>query len=109
MSDDKQGQDQLSALFSQRFKDRESTPTEQPVAETAPRKRGRPPKAAQRKTVSFFLLPKLVERLDDAYYQWNAGLSGETRMSRAEFREMVLVKGLEQLGESREEAVRKNE
>ena len=31
MSDDKQGQDQLSTLFSQRFKDRESAPTEQPV------------------------------------------------------------------------------
>ena len=104
MSDDKQGQDQLSALFSQRFKDRESTPTEQPAAEKAPRKRGRPSKAVQRKTVSFFLQPNLAERLDDAYYQWNAALAGETRMSRAEFREMVLEKGLAQLSESREEA-----
>ena len=95
MSEDKQGQDQLSALFSQRFKDRESAPTEQPIAQKAPRKRGRPPKAVQRKTVSFFLLPKVVERLDDAYYQWNAGLSKETRISRAEFREMVLEKGLQ--------------
>ena len=97
MSDDKQGQDQLSALFSQRFKDRESTPTEQPAAEKAPRKRGRPSKAVQRKTISFFLLPKLAERLDDAYYAWNAGLSRETRISRAEFREMVLEKGLQQV------------
>ena len=97
MSDDKQGQDQLSALFSQRFKDRESKPTEQPAAEKAPRKRGRPSKAVQRKTISFFLLPKLAERLDDAYYAWNAGLSRETRISRAEFREMVLEKGLQQV------------
>ena len=37
MSESKQEQDQLSALFSQRFKDRESTPTEQPAAEKAPR------------------------------------------------------------------------
>ena len=101
MSDDKQGQDQLSALFSQRFKDRESAPTEQPVAQKAPRKRGRPPKAVQRKTVSFFLQPKLAERLDDAYYQWNAALAGETRISRAEFREMVLEKGLQQLARAR--------
>ena len=35
--------------------------------------------------------------------QWNAGLSRETRMSRAEFREMVLEKGLEQLEERLEE------
>ena len=97
MSESKQEQDQLSALFSQRFKDRESTPTEQPAAEKAPRKRGRPSKAVQRKTVSFFLQPKLAERLDDVYYQWNAGLSKETRISRAEFREMVLQKGLDRL------------
>ena len=97
MSESKQEQDQLSALFSQRFKDRESTPTEQPAAEKAPRKRGRPRKDVQRKTVSFFLQPKLAERLDDVYYQWNAGLDGETRISRAEFREMVLEKGLDQL------------
>ena len=95
MSEDKQEQDQLSALFSQRFKDRESAPTEQPVAQKVPRKRGRPPKAVQRKTVSFFLLPKVAERLDDAYYAWNAGLSKKTRISRAEFREMVLEKGLQ--------------
>ena len=57
----------------------------------------------QRKTVSFFLLPKVAERLDDAYYAWNAGLARETRMSRAEFREMVLEKGLEQLGKIRED------
>ena len=101
MSNGKQDQDQLSALFSQRFKDRESAPTEQPVAETTPRKRGRPPKAVQRKTVSFFLQPKLADRLDDAYYQWNAGLSKETRISRAEFREMVLEKGLAQLEDIR--------
>ena len=99
MSESKQEQDQLSALFSQRFKDRESTPTEQPAAEKAPRKRGRPSKAVQRKTVSFFLQPKLAERLDDAYYQWNTGLSKETRISRAEFREMVLEKGLAQLAD----------
>ena len=90
MSDDKQGQDQLSALFSQRFKDRDAAPAEQAVAEKASRKRGRPPKAVQRKTVSFFLLPKLAERLDDAYYAWNAGLSKETRISRAEFRRQVV-------------------
>ena len=65
MSDDKQGQDQLSALFSQRFQDRDEVQREEPVAETAPRKRGRPPKAVQRKTVSFFLQPKLAERLDE--------------------------------------------
>ena len=103
MSDSKQGQDQLSALFSQRFTDREAAPTEQPAGEAAPRKRGRPTKAVQRKTVSFFLLPKVAERLDDAYYAWNAGLARETRMSRAEFREMVLEKGLEQLGKIRED------
>ena len=103
MSKDKQGQDQLSALFSQRFNDRESAPTEQPAAEVAPRRPGRPPKAIKRKTVSFFLQPKVAERLDDAYYAWNAGLDGETRISRAEFREMVLAKGLEQLAESRED------
>ena len=97
MSDDKQGQDQLSALFSQRFKDRDAAPTEAPVADKPSRKRGRPVKAVQRKTVSFFLLPKVAERLDDAYYQWNAALAGDTRMSRAEFREMVLEKGLDQL------------
>ena len=97
MSDEKQGQDQLSALFSQRFKDRDAASTEGRTPETAPRKRGRPPKAVQRKTVSFFLIPELAERLDDVYYQWNAGLSKETRISRAEFREMVLEKGLQQL------------
>ena len=102
MSDDKQGQDQLSALFSQRFKDREICANRiSPSAQKAPRKRGRPPKAVQRKTVSFFLLPKLAERLDDAYYQWNASLAGDTRISRAEFREMVLEKGLAQLEEIR--------
>ena len=100
MSESKQGQDQLSALFSQRFKDREGTPTEGPAAEKEPRRPGRPEKAIKRKTVSFFLQPKVAERLDDAYYQWNAGLSRETRISRAEFREMVLEKGLEQLTES---------
>ena len=103
MSDSKQGQDQLSALFSQRFNDREAAPTEQPAAEVAPRRPGRPPKAIKRKTVSFFLQPKVAERLDDAYYQWNAGLARETRMSRAEFREMVLEKGLELLAENRDE------
>ena len=103
MAKGKQGQDQLSALFSQRFTDREAAPTEQPAGEAAPRKRGRPTKAVQRKTVSFFLLPKVAERLDDAYYAWNAGLARETRMSRAEFREMVLEKGLEQLGKIRED------
>lgn len=103
MSEGKQDQDQLSALFSQRFKDRESAPTEDHAPEKAPRKRGRPPKAVQRKTVSFFLIPKLAERLDDAYYQWNAGLSKETRSSRAEFREMVLEKGLAQLVENHAE------
>ena len=103
MSKDKQGQDQLSALFSQRFNDREAAPTEQPAAEVAPRRPGRPPKAIKRKTVSFFLQPKVAERLDDAYYAWNAGLDGETRISRAEFREMVLAKGLEQLAETRED------
>ena len=101
MSDSKQGQDQLSALFSQRFTDRESAPTDEGAAEVAPRRPGRPPKAIKRKTVSFFLQPKVVERLDDAYYQWNAGLSRETRISRAEFREMVLEKGLAQLEEIR--------
>ena len=97
MSQREQDRDQLSALFSQRFKDRESVPTEQPAGETVPRKRGRPRKEIQRKTVSFFLQPQLAERLDDAYYQWNAGLSKENRISRAEFREMVLEKGLGQL------------
>ena len=101
MSESKQDQDQLSALFSQRFKDRASAPAEQPAADKGPRKRGRPPKAVQRKTVSFFLLPTLADRLDDAYYQWNAGLSKETRISRAEFREMVLEKGLAQLEDIR--------
>ena len=104
MSESKQEQDQLSALFSQRFKDRDTAPIEPPAAERAPRKRGRPPKAVQRKTVSFFLLPNLAERLDDAYYQWNASLAGETRISRAEFREMLLEKGLEQLQDRRDEA-----
>ena len=103
MSKDKQGQDQLSALFSQRFNDREAAPTEERAGEVEPRKRGRPPKAVQRKTVSFFLLPKVAERLDDAYYQWNAGLARETRISRAEFREMVLEKGLELLAETHTE------
>ena len=101
MSKGKQGQDQLSALFSQRFNDREAAPTEEGAAEQAPRRPGRPPKAIKRKTVSFFLQPKVAERLDDAYYQWNAGLSRETRISRAEFREMVLEKGLAQLEEIR--------
>ena len=97
MAKGKQGQDQLSALFSQRFKDQDAAPVEQPAGATVPRKRGRPPKAVQRKTVSFFLQPKIAERLDDAYYAWNAGLSKETRISRAEFREMVLEKGLQQV------------
>ena len=97
MAKGKQGQDQLSALFSQRFKDQDTAPTEERAAEKPTRKRGRPPKAVQRKTVSFFLIPKLAERLDDAYYLWNAGLSKETRISRAEFREMVLEKGLQQV------------
>lgn len=100
MSEGKQDRDQLSALFSQRFKDREAAPTEERTAENEPRRPGRPPKAIKRKTVSFFLQPKVAERLDDAYYRWNAGLAGETRMSRAEFREMVLEKGLQQLMES---------
>ena len=97
MAKGKQGQDQLSALFSQRFKDQDAAPTEEGAAEQAPRRPGRPPKAIKRKTVSFFLQPKLAEQLDDAYYAWNAGLSRETRMSRAEFREMVLEKGLDHL------------
>ena len=102
MSDSKQGQDQLSALFSQRFnRSGGSAPTDEGAAEVAPRRPGRPPKAIKRKTVSFFLQPKVAERLDDAYYQWNAGLSRETRISRAEFREMVLEKGLAQLEEIR--------
>ena len=62
-----------------------------------PRKRGRPRKVAQRKTVSFFLLPKLAEWLDHAYYQWDAGLFKEIRIGRAEFREMVLEKSLEHI------------
>ena len=103
MSDGKQEQDQLSALFSQRFKDRDAAPTKEPAGEVAPRKRGRPPKAVQRKTVSFFLLPKIAEQLDDAYYAWNAGLARETRISRAEFREMVLEKGLEYIQDIRED------
>ena len=97
MAKGKQGRDQLSALFSQRFKDQDAEPVEERVSEKLTRKRGRPRKEVQRKTVSFFLIPKLAERLDDAYYQWNAGLSKERRISRAEFREMVLEKGLEQL------------
>ena len=103
MSKGKQGQDQLSALFSQRFTDRESETTEEGAAENAPRRPGRPPKAIKRKTVSFFLQPKVAERLDDAYYQWNAGLARETRMSRAEFREMVLEKGLEHIQDIHED------
>ena len=103
MSKGKQGQDQLSALFSQRFTDRESETTEEGAAENAPRRPGRPPKAIKRKTVSFFLQPKVAERLDDAYYQWNAGLAKETRMSRAEFREMVLEKGLEHIQDIHED------
>ena len=97
MAKGKQGQDQLSALFSQRFNDQDAEPIEDHAPARAPRKRGRPPKAVQRKTVSFFLIPKLAERLDDAYYLWNAGLSKESRISRAEFREMVLEKGLKQI------------
>ena len=97
MSDAKQAQDQLSVLFSQRFDERDATPTEEPPRATKRRKRGRPPKSVKRKTASFFVVPELLARLDDAYYQFNAGLSKETRMSRAEFREMVLEKGLEQL------------
>ena len=103
MSDGKQGQDQLSALFSQRFEDREAAPIEEGAVENAPRRPGRPPKAVKRKTVSFFLQPKIAERLDDAFYSWNAGLSKEARMSRAEFRELVLEKGLAQLRKNREE------
>ena len=102
MSESKQGQDQLSALFSQRFKDRDATLREEPATQKAPRQRGRPRKEVQRKTISFFLQPQLAERLDDAYYQWNTGLSKETRISRAEFREMVLEKGLQQLEEIRD-------
>ena len=97
MAKGKQDQDQLSALFSQRFKDQDTAPVEKRAAKAPTRKRGRPPKAVQRKTVSFFLLPKVAEQLDDAYYQWNAGLSKKTRISRAEFREMVLEKGLKQI------------
>ena len=97
MAKDKEGQDQLSALFSQRFKDQEAAPVEEGEAEAPTRKRGRPRKQVQRKTISFFLIPELADRLDDAYYLWNAGLSKETRISRAEFREMVLEKGLQQL------------
>ena len=97
MSDGKQERDQLSALFSQRFKDQDAAPAEERAEEEPTRKRGRPRKAVQRKTVSFFLIPELAERLDDAYYDWNAGLSKDTRISRAEFREMVLEKGLAQL------------
>ena len=100
MSEDKQAQDQLSALFSQRFEDRDALPEQDAEPDKAPQKRGRPAKVIKRKTVSFFLLPQLVERLDDVYYQLNAGLAGETRMSRAEFREMVLEKGLARLTES---------
>ena len=37
----------------------------------------------------------------NAYYQWNAGLDGEARINRAEFREMVLEKGLQQLARAR--------
>lgn len=102
MSEGKQDRDQLSALFSQRFKDRDAAPAEDLAPARAPRKRGRPRKHIQRKTVSFFLQPKLAERLDDAYYQWNAGLSKETRISRAEFREMVLEKGLQHIQDIRE-------
>ena len=54
MSDSKQGQDQLSALFSQRFNDREAASTEQPAAEVAPRRPGRPPKAIKRKNCLLF-------------------------------------------------------
>ena len=71
MSEGKQGQDQLSALFSQRFKDREGAPTEERVMEKALRRPGRPEKAIKRKTVSFFLQPRVAERLDDAYFAWN--------------------------------------
>ena len=53
--------------------------------------------ALSRKTVSFFLQPQLTARLDDACNQWNAGLSKESRVSRAECRETVLETGLEQL------------
>ena len=65
------------------------------------RKRGRPLKKVQRKTVSFFLLPTVVQRLYVAYYQWNTSLAGATRMSRAEFRESVLEKSLQQLEKNR--------
>ena len=97
MSDSKEAQDQLSALFSQRFDEQDAAPTREPALETKRRKRGRPSKAVKRKTVSFFVVPEILARLDDAYYRFNVGLSKETRMSRAEFREMVLEKGLEQL------------
>ena len=66
MTDGKQGQDQFSALFGQRFKDRDATSVEEPTPKKAPRKRGRPPKAVQRKTVSLFLLPKIAERLEES-------------------------------------------
>jgi len=33
-----------------------------------PGQRGGPSTANRRETVSFYLLPKIVERLDDAYY-----------------------------------------
>ena len=79
----------------------EAAPVEERAAEEPTRKRGRPRKTVQRKTISFFLIPELAERLDDAYYDWNAGLSKEMRVSRAEFREMVLEKGLDQLAKSR--------
>ena len=64
MAKGKQDQDQLSALFSQRFKDQDTAPVEKRAAKAPTQKRGRPPKAVQRKTVSFFLLPKVAEQLD---------------------------------------------
>ena len=101
MAKGKEEQDKLSVLFSQRFKDQEAAPVEEGAAEKPPRKRGRPRKAVQRKTMSFFLTPELAERLDDAYYDWNAALPKSIRKSRAEFREMVLEKGLEQIAKRR--------
>ena len=50
-----------------------------------------------RKTESFFVVVEILARLDDAYDKLNPGLSKETRMSPAEFREVVFEKGLEQL------------
>lgn len=95
MNEEQQTKDQRQSLLSQRFGTRST--------EASGRKRGRPPAKVYRKNASFYLQPKVLAELTQAYHELNAELPEEQKLDKATFREVMLRYSITNLPKVREE------